>query len=273
MRTWLILIIGGLLATASAGCKDDTVSPVDRTPPAAPRGVYSVTGDRQVALYWLANTEGDVSGYRVYQSDCGGTGCLYSRVGSTTNTSFTVSGLTNGVTRFFAVAAVDLHGNESDLSYETVYDTPRPAGTGAVVANYRLGSSGAGWDFSGAVAVASSSPAADIAYYVDTLGTRLIYALDPLTNIQDAGYTANLDAVNYAPAGGWSPTGSVEVIPTHSYVVWTADNHFAKFRVTNANNAFVVFDWAYQTDPGNGELRARPARNPALAFKPPVPEK
>ena len=36
-----------------AGC-DDTSSPRDTTPPAAPRGFYSVTGDGSVTLHWLA---------------------------------------------------------------------------------------------------------------------------------------------------------------------------------------------------------------------------
>jgi hypothetical protein len=48
----------------------------------------------------------------------------------------------------------------------------------------------------------------------------------------------------------------------HCYVVWTRDDHYAKFRVTDIQPAAggvpdrVVFDWAYQVDPGNRELRA-----------------
>ncbi len=37
--------------------------------------------------------------------------------------------MTNGQTRFLAVSAIDRAGNESALSYDTVFDTPRPEGT------------------------------------------------------------------------------------------------------------------------------------------------
>jgi hypothetical protein len=250
-----------LLAFAAAGCEDDTRP---ATPPAAPRGLYSVTGDGSVTLHWLANTEANVTGYRIYKATCpDGNTCPYDRVGSVAAgvTSFTVTGLGNGVTRFFAVAAVNNQNREGDLSYETVYDTPRPEGTDAVISNYRGPNppyAGSAWDFSAATARSSSDPLADI-IFSDTLGIAEMYAADLGTDIQDAGYSTSLDRVDFAPSAGWSPTGTVELIPGHCYVVWTRDNHFAKFRVTSMTHAAVAFDWAYQTDPGNGELRARRA--------------
>jgi len=51
----------------------------------------------------------------------------------------------------------------------------------------------------------------------------------------------------------------VEVIFGHSYIIWTRDNHFAKLRVNGFIRAYgIVFDWAYQVDPGNPELAPRP---------------
>jgi hypothetical protein len=244
--TWML---AALAVLGLAGCNDNTTAP--HVAPAAPRGVYSVTGNQSVTLHWLANTEGNLSGYRVYESTCATT-CPYTRVGTTTGTSFTVTGLANGVTRFFAVSAVDGAGYESPLSYETVYDTPRPAGSGAVMVNLR-GGTGTGWDFSAATALLETSPSVDMVYS-DTLGFSEIYAADINTDIQDAGYASTLDAVDYAPAAGWSPSGSVEAIAGHCYVVWTRDNHFAKFRLTSVSPGQVVFDWAYQVDTGNGEL-------------------
>jgi hypothetical protein len=52
----------------------------------------------------------------------------------------------------------------------------------------------------------------------------------------------------------------VEAIVGHCYIVWTHDNHFAKFRITSLDAQRVQFDWAYQVDPGNRELRARRVR-------------
>jgi len=251
----------GLLLAALflPGCHDDTVvAPRDVTPPAAPRGVYSVTGDGRVTLHWLANTESDVAGYHVYMSPCAsGGGCPYDRAGTTAGTSFVVQSLTNGVTRYYAVAAFDASGNESDLSYQDVYDTPRPAGTGATLNALQDRPASSGWDFSAYSVRAWDDPRTDI-YFSSTVSIDEMLTPDPaLTGIQDMGFASTLDAVDFAPPAGWSPTGSVELIVGHNYVVWTRDNHFAKFRVTGLGGQ-VVFDWAYQIDTGNGELRARP---------------
>ncbi|MBI5169852.1 MAG: fibronectin type III domain-containing protein [Candidatus Eisenbacteria bacterium] len=258
MRRKLFALVLALFAFALAGC-DETTAPRDTTPPAAPRGLYSTTGDAQVTLRWLANTESDVIGYRVYSSSCAsGSSCPYDRVGTATGTSFVVTGLSNGVTRFYAVAAVDRDGNESELTVEDVYDTSRPAGSGATLGNFVNSASGAGWDFSAAISRSSDDAQTDV-FYGYNGSVHQMFTRDNVTDIQDMGYASSLDAIDYAPANGWSPTGTVEVIPGHCYVVWTRDNHYAKFRVTSLTNSLVVFDWAYQTAAGNGELRARRA--------------
>lgn len=269
MRLLLLLPVVALAAFL-AGCDDDNhhTAPRDVTAPAAPRGLYSVTGDQQVTLRWLANTEGDISGYRIYEAPCAsGSSCPYNRVGTTTSTSFVVGGLANGTTRYYAVAAVDDAGNEGDLSYETVFDTPRPEGFGATLANFVNGTAGAGWDFSASITRSSDHAETDV-FFGYNGNVYQMFARDLMTDIQDMGWAGNLDAIDYAPSAGWSPTGTVEVIPGHCYVVWTRDNHYAKFRVTSLSPSSVVFDWAYQTDPGNGELRARPARGDGPVDRP-----
>ncbi len=254
----------GFLAAALLlpGCVDE--GPRDLTPPAAPRGVYSVTGDGRVTLHWIANTERDVAGYRVYMSPCAsGSDCPYDRTGTTAATVFTVTDLPNGVTRYYAVAAFDRAGNESDLSYEDIHDTPRPAGTGAVLNPLQDHPESSGWDFSAYGVRAWDDPRTDI-YFSSNGSFAEMFTPDPaLTSIQDMGFAPALDALDFAPPAGWSPTGSVELIVGHNYVVWTADDHYAKFRVTSLAG-HVVFDWAYQIAPGNGELRGRPA-GPARA--------
>lgn len=257
--------------TLLSGCNDDhVVAPRDQSPPAAPRGLYSVTGDNQATLRWLANTERDVAGYRIYMSECAtGASCPYDRVGSTTGTSFVVAGLANGLTRYFAVAAVDDAGNESDLTYETVFDTPRPAGFGRALSNFVSAPASAGYDFS-AYTVRDFEHASTDVFYGYNGSVAQMFAADASTDIQDAGYASSLDAVDWAPSGGWSPTGTVELIPGHCYIVWTRDDHYAKFRVTSISSGQVVFDWAYQTDPGNPELAARRVRDEDSARRRPV---
>src|SRR5262245_55777507 len=262
MRTAIPVVLAlGVLALAVAGC-DDNTSPRDVTPPAAPRGLFSVTGDGQVTLRWLANTESDVQGYRVYESPCSsGPSCPFDRIGATTGTQFSVTGLTNGVTRFYAVAAVDRSGNESALTVEDVFDTPRPAGS-ATLGNFVQSPSGAGWDFSAFSARSSDDPASDMFFgYNGSIYQMFARSSPPASEIpndeiQDAAYASSLDAVDFAPNGGWSLSGTVELIPGHCYVVWTSDDHYAKFRITGLSPSVASFDWAYQTDRSNPELRA-----------------
>ena len=66
-------------------------------------------------------------------------------------------------------------------------------------------------------------------------------------------------AASDALADGWSPTGSVELIVGHCYIVWTRDDNYAKFRVVALTSDAVTFDWAYQTARGNRELAVRPS--------------
>lgn len=261
-RSPLLPLAAVAMTLVLAGCDDHVTSPADRTPPAAPRGLRSVTGDGQVVLSWLANTEADVAGYRIYQSPCAtGPGCPFDRVGATTATEFVVSDLANGVTRFYAVSAVDDAGNESRLSHEDVFDTPRPEGFGRALDNFVDAPSTSAWDFSARTVRPADHPSADIVFGASG-STLVVFTTFTDVDIQDAGYAASLDAIDYAPAEGWSPTGSAEAIAGHCYVVRTRD-HYAKFRITSVTPARMVFDWAYQTDPGNRELRARKARGDA----------
>jgi len=257
---WLLIT----LAVLAAGCNDNTTTGRDVTPPAAPRGVRTITGDQEVFIDWLANTEPDVAGYYVYGGSCASGSCAH-RVGATSGTSMTVTGLTNGVTRYFSVTAFDRAGNESDLSYEIVFDTPRPEGFGRVLSNYVDTTPGSGYDFSQYTTRAYNDTLADM--YFGYNGTFYqMFVPDFQTDIQDAGYATTLDAVDWAPNSGWSPTGTVELIVGHCYVVWTRDNNYAKFRVTDlrpggsGTPARVTFDWAYQTAQGNPELKARKAK-------------
>ena len=261
--SWIVLLALPVLLT---GCFEDDVSPRDVEPPAAPRGVFSVTGDGEVTLHWLHNTEPDLAGYRVFIATCDDPGCQYQPVAVTGADRYRITGLSNGVTRFYAVAAYDHDGNESDLSYESVFDTPRPEGTGLVLANYLDAAPGSGYDFSHFTPRAWDHVDTDI-FFGDNGSIMQMFVPDFSTDIQDAGFASSLDAVDYAPNGGWSPTGSVELIAGHCYVVWTRDDHYAKFRVTSlvpgdgVSPSRVELDWAYQVDPGNRELRARPTRS------------
>jgi hypothetical protein len=268
------------LSILLGGCHERTTAPV--LPPAAPRGLFSVTGDGGVTLVWLANTEPDVVRYGIYEGPCGGLDCEYTRIASipapagAEYVEYVVTGLTNGQTRFFAIAAVNRAGVESDLSYDDVFDTPRPAGTGLVLNNYLVYGTDIGYDFSAFARTNTTDAPTDLffGYFEDTTGFihQQIFVPDYSTDIQDAGYVSSLDAVDFAPGpeSGWSPSGTVEAVTGHAYVVWTRDNHFAKFRVTAVGPTQVTLDWAYQIDPGNRELKAKPAAGEGVARRRPI---
>jgi len=257
MRSALVMSSMLALAGVLAGCNDST-APRDLVPPAAPRGVATITGDHVVFVGWLANTEADLAGYRIYKASCAdGQGCPYDAIGVTTGTRFTVEGLTNGETRYFAVAAYDRAGNESELSYDIVFDTPRPEGFDQVLTDATTSPATSGWDFSARAVLAFDDPAVDV-YYVRSGGVDRIVAPFVDTEIQDAGYATTLDAIDFAPASGWSPTGAAELIVGHCYVVKTFDDHYAKLRLTSLAAGRAQLDWAYQVDPGNRELKAHP---------------
>lgn len=253
-----LLIPAALLASlALVGCNDST-APRDRTAPAPPRGLRTITGDGEVLVYWLDNTEADVEGYNVYMAPCArGDDCPYERVGTTSGNQFVVRGLSNGVTRYFSVSAFDEAGNESEpTDDEDVPDTPRPEGSGLLLSEYVAAPATSGYDFSDFAVRAYDSPSTDVFYGIAS-GVQLIYAPFEDTDIQDAGWCASLDAIDFSPIGGWSPSGTVEVVTGHAYIVRTGDNHYAKFRVADVTPARVVLDWAYQVDPGNRELKVR----------------
>jgi len=163
MNRYVAVLLAAVLVT---GCHDNDhgTGPRDVVAPAAPRGVRSITGDHTVYLSWLANTEGDVAGYRVYKSDCGDPDCVFDPVGETQDTWYTVTQLPNGQKQYFAVLAFDRAGNESELSYDDVFDTPRPEGYGVELANFYADSLRSGFDFSTSSVVNYSSVYADVFY-------------------------------------------------------------------------------------------------------------
>lgn len=252
----------GILAAGLTfvGCDDKT--PFDPVPP-APQGVFSVTGDRSVEIVWNGVYDRDVKYYAVSRSLQATSG--YAEIGRVTAQSnpnldliiynYFDNTVANGTTYYYAVSTVDHAGQESPLSAEEVFDTPRPEGMTALY-SYYVDSAFAGFDLAAVPArVPWHSVAADV-WIDDAAGVFYLNAADVNTDLQDMGFTKNFDEVGYSPDSGWSGVGYVEMIKGHTYVVWTSDNHYAKMRVESMNpvSGQVVFQWAYQTDTGNPEL-------------------
>ena len=244
-----------------AGCEGNVFRP-DLTPPSAPRGIYTETGDNLVELFWIDNPEQDVAGYNVFVSSS--YSGQYQLIASTAQPHFVDNGVNNGITYYYAVTAYDYSANESELSRDVVYDTPRPEGYNVLLNDYRTRPDLAGYDFSTYSVGPYNDRYSDV--FFEYFGGSYYMNVWEDSDIQDMGYTTSLYEIRYAPTSGWSPTKDVGLIVGHTYAVWTWDNHFAKFRVTGLSPSRVVFDWTYQLQQGN--TRLKPAffseRNPEL---------
>ncbi|UCH10822.1 MAG: T9SS type A sorting domain-containing protein, partial [Fidelibacterota bacterium] len=92
------------------------VSVDDITPPAAPQNLAAQPGNTQITLTWDQNTEPDLGRYRIY----GGTESMSTTLLDSVdfNPWITMTGLTNGITYYYRVTAVDGNWNESAFSEE-----------------------------------------------------------------------------------------------------------------------------------------------------------
>ena len=235
---WSLLVVTSLLVM---GCAD-SINRSDATPPNTPSGLRTETGDNFIELFWNANRESDIAGYNVFVSSS--YDGRYELIGSTRSPYFLDNGARNGNVYYYAVTAFDFDGNESALSRDVAYDIPRPEGYDVVLNDYHLSPGYAGYDFSGYSVVRYDHQYADM--YFENYQGVLYMNVRSDTDIQDLGPTNSILDIRTAPSSGWSPTHDVRLQAGHTYVVWTWDDHYAKFRVTNLSSNRVVFDWAYQ---------------------------
>ena len=243
-----VMILGSI-----GGCYVDT-SDTDDEPPAAPRGVKTITGDEQVTIEWYPNGEFDLAGYTVWRGfDRAGYDALAEiSDGATRYTDTTVR---NGKTYHYAVSAYDTEGNESELSPENAWDTPRPEGRNVILDDYNLAPGRSGFDFSRPEkgSIPWDEPATDVYFGLDTdVNVTYLYS-DNETLMQDLGYHEYFDGVDFVPEFGYT-TLFVELIEGHIYALYTPDGNFAKIQVRKLSDDAVVFDWAYQTEPDNVQL-------------------
>ncbi|HTT88074.1 MAG TPA: fibronectin type III domain-containing protein, partial [Acidimicrobiales bacterium] len=113
------------------GPRSAEVSSTPATTPGAPTALTATAGDGQVALSWTAPASDGgsaITSYNVYEGTSSGGETLLQSTGSTAAT-FTVTGLTNGTTYYFEVAAVNgvgagLVSNEAFATPATIPGAP-----------------------------------------------------------------------------------------------------------------------------------------------------
>ena len=243
----IVLFFLPLFAGCSDDCNECPVPVVNNAPPFPPDGVYSVTGDGMVTICWNPNWEEDLAGYAVYYNDEEYGQYEWLADVPADQTCYDDTDVVNGDTWFYAVLAFDRAGNESELSYETVFDTPRPEGFNVVLMEYLGQNADSGWDFDTQTRQASDDNTTDIYFGVDG-GVGYIYT-NAGVDIQDYGFIDLID-VDWAPSGGWAESNRVEAIDGHSYIIriGAGGGHWnvAKIEVISVTSQNMTMNWAYQ---------------------------
>lgn len=243
----------------------------------SPASLTSISLDQAVHLQWddspYLNAPADFAYYRVYstgynldQNLCDSTWYIE---GTTVSPTFLVGALTNGVPQCYAVSAISQEGYESQWS-PLRNDTPRPDGRNVILwaVQDSLGRSGFRFwlDVNGdgvaqpselGIVGAGGSSAMD--FYVDSgaAGLRIVpqRSGDSL-EVYGSGPIADLTSIDIAPAGGYGRT-ALAAQPMYGYVFQMISGQFYVYgaiRVTAVGTNYIIFDWSYQTDPGDPEL-------------------
>jgi hypothetical protein len=142
---------------------------LNKEPPAAPRWAVpaSSAAHGSATLYWLANAEDDLAGYRVWRAASSGGPYAQALSAERGALSAAESGLNAGASVYYVLTAVDSAGLESQRSAELEVYVPDIRAPGAVPGlkgllgddgRYTLQWSGVGYD-------ADGSPSADLAGY------------------------------------------------------------------------------------------------------------
>ncbi|MEC0135365.1 S8 family serine peptidase [Paenibacillus macerans] len=117
----------------------------DDVAPAAPGGLSgSVNFVGSAELSWSAPADEDVKEYTVYRSVTSGTG--YEAIATTAETAYTDASTATGATYYYAVAAIDYSGNESEKSNEIALTIERPV---SLFSDDFDGADDGGWTHSG----------------------------------------------------------------------------------------------------------------------------
>ena len=266
-----------VLLVLIVACSSDRTGP--GIPPDVPASLSSTTLDGAIALFWTDNAftsdPANFSNYRIYSTsydlDADLCGSSWGVEGTTVAPEFVAGALANGIPRCFAVSAVSVDGAESARSLVR-HDTPRPDSRNVVLFARQVQDLESGFRFWDDVdgdgraqdtelGLVRLGSATNIDFSVERDGTGALF-LDPVRAGTGVEFYADLPvddltSIDFAASGTYATT-PIEALPGFGYVFeMDGGDGFLRYgavRVTHVGQAFLILDWAFQTDSGNPEL-------------------
>jgi hypothetical protein len=223
--------------------------------------------------------------YRIYSADynldtavCGTNWLLE---GTTVASEFLASAMTNGVPRCFGVSAISREGYES-LWSPLRQDTPRPDARNTLVFAYEQNQPQSGFRFWQDVNGDGTAQASELGLVQDGNLTSIDFWVhrDPTDStlwlvpafsgtqirLYSTSPVADLTSIDFAPASGYT-RNMIQAVPGYAYVFQIVEGttlHYGALRVTHVGRDYLIFDWSFQTDPGNPELVIRAGQSVAM---------
>src|SRR6266478_231828 len=224
--------------------------------------------------------------YRIYSTDynldTGLCGTSWLLEGTTVAPEFLASAMSNGVRRCFGVSAVSREGYES-LWSPLRQDTPRPDARNTLVYAYTANQAQSGFRFWQDLNTDGRAQASELGRVQDGNLTSIdfwvyrdpsdstLWLVPEFTGTQIRLYSnspvADLTSIDFAPASGYS-RNMIQAVPGYAYVFEIVEGstlRYGALRMTHVGRDYLIFDWSFQTDPGNPELQIRAGQSTAMA--------
>jgi hypothetical protein len=257
----------------------NTITVDERLRLETPAAISSITLNGAIHLQWTDNAfttaPNRFKHYRVYTTsydlDAGVCGTSWLLDGTTVAPEFLSGALANGAPRCFSVSAVSTEGYES-LWPQPRQDTPRPDARNTLAFAYDENVAFAGFRFWEDLNGDGSAQTNELGLVVDGDRTDIDFWIfrDPsdssLWFVPEFGGTSvqlysaqpitDLTSIDDAPAGGYT-RNMIEAQPGYGYVWEMIEGpvlRYGALRVTHVGRDYVIFDWSFQTDPGNPQL-------------------
>ena len=223
--------------------------------------------------------------YRVYSTDYdldnGLCGTSWLLEGTTVAAEFLASAMANGVPRCFGVSAVSREGYES-LWSPLWQDTPRPDARNTLAFAYDENQAFSGfrfWEDLNADGRAQGAELGrvldgnrtDIDFWIFRASDSTLWLVPEFTGTRIRLYSTSplddLTSIDFAPVAGYT-RDMIQAVPGYGYVfeiVEGASLRYAALRITHVGRDYLIFDWSFQTDPGNPELVVRAGLTTSLS--------